>query len=256
MGFTDAIRNADAIYLGATEADKVYVGSTLLYEGFDPLSLSPALWLKADAGTSTTTDGAGVSQWDDQSGNTRNATQATAARQPLYKPNVLNGKPVLRFNDPANFMHMATAAFEHGAQWTLLAVAKTTSSSDQQRLAGSADSELVARLNAGVSDVFGATSASEFVEEAAAANSFYVFTARRATATFQAWVNGASANGSKAVAAGATGSSVLTIGMHPSFVQPLSGDLAEIILCPTALSSDARESAQSYLATKYGISLA
>jgi hypothetical protein len=34
----------------------------------------PSLWLKADAGTSTTTDGSGISTWNDQSGTLNNAT--------------------------------------------------------------------------------------------------------------------------------------------------------------------------------------
>lgn len=43
------------------------------------------VWLKADAGTSTTTDASPLTQWDDQSGNSRNHTQSNASYQPKFK---------------------------------------------------------------------------------------------------------------------------------------------------------------------------
>jgi len=52
-------------------------------------------WFNADAGTSTTTNGAALASWIDQSG-TANATQATAAAQPLYYANIINGHPAVR----------------------------------------------------------------------------------------------------------------------------------------------------------------
>nr|WP_288243996.1 hypothetical protein [uncultured Chryseobacterium sp.] len=60
--------------------------------------LGSSLWLKADSGTSTTTNNAGISQWNDQGGN--NATQGTVARQPLYRNNItdnINFNPVVYF---------------------------------------------------------------------------------------------------------------------------------------------------------------
>lgn len=60
------------------------------------------IWLKADAGTSTTTNGASISAWNDQSGNSRHHTQATAAKQPAYigggSSSLMNYNPALRFS--------------------------------------------------------------------------------------------------------------------------------------------------------------
>ncbi len=56
------------------------------------------LWLKADAGTSTTVNGAAVSSWLDQSGNAMNATQAVANLQPKYVASGSNSKPALLLN--------------------------------------------------------------------------------------------------------------------------------------------------------------
>lgn len=53
-----------------------------------------SLWLKADALTGLT-DGATVNTWTDSSVNARHATRLAGA--PVFKTNVLNGKPVVRF---------------------------------------------------------------------------------------------------------------------------------------------------------------
>lgn len=61
-----------------------------------------ACWLKADAGTSTTTPGANVSDWLDQSGNGNTHSQATAGAQPTYVGAggsfLMNYQPALRFD--------------------------------------------------------------------------------------------------------------------------------------------------------------
>lgn len=70
-----------------------------------PAQLTTSLWLDAND-SSTITISTGVSQWNDKSGNGRNATQATGANQPLVISAALNGLNVLRFdgsNDLLNY---------------------------------------------------------------------------------------------------------------------------------------------------------
>ncbi len=57
------------------------------------------VWLKADAGTSSVSDGAAISLWQDQSGNAIDVSQATGVRQPIYRANVLNGFPAIEFDN-------------------------------------------------------------------------------------------------------------------------------------------------------------
>ena len=60
-----------------------------------------SFWVKANAGTSTTTNGAALSTWNDQSGNVRNAAATTAANSPAYKNNSsdnINFNPIVHFN--------------------------------------------------------------------------------------------------------------------------------------------------------------
>ncbi len=66
-------------------------------------STSNKLWLKADAnvyndaGTTLASNNDLVQQWNDKSGNSNNASQATSGNRPRYVTNVINGKPALRF---------------------------------------------------------------------------------------------------------------------------------------------------------------
>jgi len=62
-------------------------------------SANNPLWLKADAGTNTTINFGPVSSWADVSGNSNNASQATAARQPLYSTGLINGMPAVFFDN-------------------------------------------------------------------------------------------------------------------------------------------------------------
>lgn len=60
-----------------------------------PAQLSTALWLDAADASTITLNGSTVSQWNDKSGNARNAVQAIAAYQPLYSATAINNKPAV-----------------------------------------------------------------------------------------------------------------------------------------------------------------
>jgi|Laugrefabdmm15dn_1035133.scaffolds.fasta_scaffold06380_6 hypothetical protein len=69
-----------------------------------PAQISTALWLDAADASTITLNGSTVSQWADKSGNNRGLSQATAAQQPTYRTNVLNGlSGVDFFQDKALF---------------------------------------------------------------------------------------------------------------------------------------------------------
>lgn len=65
-------------------------------------SASNVLWLKADAGTSTTVNNGTVTSWNDQSGNGNAVTQTVTTQQPLYATNVINGFPAVQFDNVSN----------------------------------------------------------------------------------------------------------------------------------------------------------
>jgi hypothetical protein len=62
-------------------------------------STNNVLWLKAGAGTSSTTNNTPISAWNDQSGNGINVTQTVSAQQPSFATNVINGMPAIQFDN-------------------------------------------------------------------------------------------------------------------------------------------------------------
>ncbi len=62
-------------------------------------SSNNVLWLKADAGTSSTTNNTSISFWNDQSGNGVDVTQSVTAQQPSFATNVMNGFPGVHFDN-------------------------------------------------------------------------------------------------------------------------------------------------------------
>ncbi len=87
---------------------------------------NPYVWLDAsDAGT-ISLNGATVSKWMDKSGNNRNLTQTSTLFQPTYVTNVLNSKPVLRF-DGNDFLNFSTQLFPGNSARTIIAVIKKDS---------------------------------------------------------------------------------------------------------------------------------
>lgn len=62
-------------------------------------SANNVLWLKANAGTSSTTNSTAISFWNDQSGNSLNVTQTVSAQQPSIVTNFMNGYPSILFDN-------------------------------------------------------------------------------------------------------------------------------------------------------------
>lgn len=71
------------------------------------LGSSLALWLDADDAATITLNGSNVSQWNDKSGNDRNATQPIAASQPTYSATSFNGKPTLTWDGIDDAMNLS-----------------------------------------------------------------------------------------------------------------------------------------------------
>lgn len=74
-----------------------------------PVTAGRVLHLMADAGTSTTTNNAGVASWTDQSATGTVFSQGTAGSQPLYIASAQNGLPGIRFDGVNDVMSAAGA---------------------------------------------------------------------------------------------------------------------------------------------------
>lgn len=94
---------------------------------WSPLSIAPALWLRADMGV--TLNAGNVAAWADQSGNGRHFVQATAGEQPLYSASGgTNGRAYVEVG-PDRWLYTSAAAslwgFLHRADSFVWVVAQT-----------------------------------------------------------------------------------------------------------------------------------
>ena len=88
------------------------------------------LWLSAPdiPGLS---DGNAISTWNDLSGNEYDLTQATESLQPLYKTNIKNGLPIVRFDGTDDYIRAPTISIT--APYTFFIVSTCRSSWTAQR---------------------------------------------------------------------------------------------------------------------------
>ena len=95
--------------------------ATISVEASAPPATGMMLWLKADAITGIG-NGNPIATWPDSSGLGNNATQTTSGIQPTYITGDLNGKPAVRFAS-ANSQYMNIAAGFNGALNTVTEIA-------------------------------------------------------------------------------------------------------------------------------------
>lgn len=108
--------------------NRILTYGTRIIEGaiaFDPSTIpNLQIWVKADAGI--TLNKGGVSNWANQSngGSDYDFIQTTAASQPLYVLDGINGLPTLRFNGSTSTMYQLVSRSYAGGKLTFFVVMK------------------------------------------------------------------------------------------------------------------------------------
>ena len=101
------------------------------FPDFQPLDLpNLAVWFDAADTSTITASGGFVSQWNDKSGNGRNASQGTASLQPETGIDTQNGLNVITFRTLQRRLDTATFSVPNGAFSVYAAVRHTTSSAN------------------------------------------------------------------------------------------------------------------------------
>ena len=250
------------------------------------------LWLDASDGSSlydATSGGvvvaadAAVSRWEDKSGNSRHATQATTGNRPLRKTAIQGGKDVLRFDGTNDRLSIGSSTstfnFLHLSNATVFVVFKVAGANPDNlqavidnsdgtggrgyvvyfddRSSASKNNRLL--VGGGLYPAY-----SHLVETADggfSANAFQVLTnviqATNVTAANRSrlYVNGtvnAAVNTSTDTLSGDANAD-LTIGCQTGLSSFLNGDIAEVIIYNAALSDTDRAAVEGYLTTKWGI---
>lgn len=242
--------NISTLKLGSSAVQKVMLGATEVWSAFSPLDLSPALWL-SDTGSD-------ASVWPDLSGNGRNATQGTPANRPAIITNALNGRQVRRFDGDDLLIGDIGSAISQPI--TIFVVAKKTANPSNPLNARvfHASSSAVAEANIFLpvateyngnhiwnfgtntvtSDPFGTT------------NIIYCVLANGASSVI--WQNGTQ------IETGNPGANGLQRyfsigGRYHDGLRNFTGDIAEILVFPTALSNANRQKVESWLNNKWSI---
>jgi hypothetical protein len=265
MGQITAAQAASLILLANTMATKAANLKTKiltnLYLAAEPNELTGLqLWLKAD-GITGLNDGDPISTWSDESGQGNHATQATAGLKPLYKVNILNGKPAVRFDGINDYLNAHTLLFPPTA--TVFAVVRNnTKASDAQiisRRSSTASAPIAFQLYLAATDraaVNARDDASHLAVALAAAGlvAAQIVTGIRNGNDVEVRRNGISVGtGSNTLETTTTDQTRIGAKATGAPTDYLDGDIAELIMYNRVLTDGERDKIEAYLGQKYNI---
>ncbi len=227
------------------------------FEQWDPSLITTALWLDAaDTSTVTTVSGA-VSQWNDKSGNGRNATQATSTRRPTYTSSGLNGKNVLTFVD--DFLANTAVDWGDSASSAFLVLGATGSGTYRNIIAtgtGVTNQWGYGITNANAYAIFQILVDAQAFSVTPSVTDMLCFTsAGRVSTSVTATLtrNGTLASTQTRSNASLTSAAGIIIGSNNAVNEPFKGFIGEIVLVPEIVSTNTRQRIEGYLAHKWGI---
>ena len=233
-----------------------------------PVTTNLQLWLKADAGI--TADGAGnVLSWADQSSSLDVATQIAgapdAANSPKRIANVLNGKPVLRFDGVDDYLSIPdTPSLSITGDLTTFFVVKFDDFTTFRAVWAKTNNNFPAPTdfytlpNSGIPQVYrgsgsGAGLAPFPSTVALTAGAYLTVGFGMEGTTCTHFLGGQVTSSGTLDVEEADSDSPLLIGTRGDLFTKMKGDIAEILIYDRALTSGEKASVATYLGQKYGI---
>jgi hypothetical protein len=244
--------------LGAQNIRKV--GGAL----FSPANLSGlSIWLKADAGV--TLSGSNVTAWADQSGNGNNAVGSDTL--PTLQSNAINGYPAIRFNNiEETSKFIISNNFNLKNSSVFIVVKQLTLDNAFARMLGFLGSNNDYDSDDGLAFVFNNTvpqlqvesNSNNAVIENLVANNVFASVSYKIdnSGNISVFYNGASegtAQNANMTSQNSGGSLYIGQGSQNVTVAGLYGDIAEVILYNSNLTTPQRQQVEAYLNTKYAI---
>jgi hypothetical protein len=222
------------------------------------------LWLRADKGVEATAGA--VDAWNDQSGNFSNAAQPQAGRRPMLVENAINSLPTLRFDGSDDSLSVPSSpALAITGDLTTFFVARFDDFSTYQTVWAKTQGNLPAPTDFYLLPISGTPRAYRGNGGASAA---FVDAAQPPTisepvimafdmqgTTLHHYLNGAwNGEGELTATLGDTGAP-LWIGTRGDQFTRMKGEIAEIIIYNTALTTDERAAVFDFLGGRYGIAI-
>lgn len=221
-------------------------------DSFSPADVADlTLWLDASDSATITESGGLVSQWDDKSGNTNHATQATGSLQPTTGTRTLNGLNVIDYI-PTDYMDLPAAirAVGGGNNTTFLVAATDNTGLDRSFIdvSGGTGIYRVVFSNA-TSRVLRFRNGGSFVDlSGTLSTDAQIVTAQRNGIDLSLYANGGTgvtASGGSDVTGATTARLGDTFGTD--------GYYAEVLIYTRALTTDEINQVGNYLGSKWGL---
>jgi hypothetical protein len=195
-------------------------------------------------------DGDPVSSWPDSSGNGKTATQ-TGTSRPLFKSNIVNGKPVVRFDGVDDSLWLP-ADFNMSGDFAIHMVYKTTG--DNIMLGAQLVNSQDVRVGQSGNNLYFFNSGGNASGTLSTPRtSWNIGTVARTAGNVQL-VEAGTFRGGGGISGDAVVGIIGTLGIAPT-AAPTNGDIAEIIIC-NAYSTTDIFNLLAYLGAKYGITVA
>lgn len=219
------------------------------------------VWLRADSGTSTTTDGVAVSNWNDVAITATSFQQSNGASQPIYRNNAtdnINYNPTVDFTSGTKLLKAGSVLGSANSELTALIVSKEATRTNNFQLKFK-DTEGALRYsmhnpwsdNIIYFDIEGATAPNRISANPGltVGRPYLTTLVNSATNNTQEIYFNGGLIASDATGHSATGLDSTTVG------KGFNGDIPEVIIFEADLSDFRRNVVESYLAIKYGLTL-
>jgi hypothetical protein len=210
------------------------------------------MWLDADAITGLVNNDP-VATWADQSGNANDATQATAGARPVYKTNIVNGLPVVRFDATDDGM---TTPLTVATPYTIIYVGNYNVANGQRRaIQGQVNNRLLGPYNG----YWTAYNGTFFTLGAQLPRANFVIHGFAQEANTYGWflydsfgfpmggLQYGTATGTPTVFG------ALALGASGVVAEPFGGDMAEVVVYSRLLSNDEARGLFQYFIDKYDL---
>lgn len=230
-------------------------GTSYSASAFSPSDISGLkFFFKADS--LSLSDGDAIGTWTDSSASGNNLTQATASLKPTYKTNIVNSKPVVRFDGSNDALNRTAVSWSTDAMMVFVVTKYTASNYGQfvdYGTNGTGEWNVGQQATTGKPNVYRSSDNTGSIDTTDRSGAFHIIAGNITTGdTTNLYVDGTLVDGPDSVAFTHASSKDLWVGSR-SDGYPLSGDIAEIIGYDNTLSAADRQSVEGYLANKYGL---
>lgn len=219
--------------------------------GTSPTVVATNLYLRYGAWGESYADGAAVGTMTDQTGNSRNATQATAGAKPTYKTAIVNGHPVYRL-DGGDYCTTATLSLAQPNTIWFVAKRRVSSTVEMGYCDGNGTTRhLIATWNGSATSMYlyaGSVSAQVTLTP----ENWHILAVTFNGASSKVWVNGGAGT---TLSPGTQSLGAFTVGAETGGTSQWDGDIAEVLLYTGTQSFTDLDTNFSALGAYYGVSV-